>query len=121
MTPLKIDVWEQQAVANYYIRVSGLRTLVTVKNVKRAAVSPSPAVALNGEYELVRSGSLGYLCPLDALGARCPAALWRPRRKRFCTDNCWTVQAGGSTAGAAPNTFVLVGKVAPGVIFSTAT
>ncbi|HRH75810.1 MAG TPA: hypothetical protein PK129_00560 [Cellvibrionaceae bacterium] len=118
MTPLKIDVWEQQAVANYYIRVSGLRTLVTVKNVKRAAVSPSPAVALNGEYELVRSGSLGYLCPLDALGAQVPGCTVAAAPKNvFCTDNCWTVQAGGSTAGAAPNTFVLVGKVAPGVIF----
>ena len=41
----QIDVWEQQAGGpNYYIRVGGHRTLVTVP-VKRDAVSPN-AVAL---------------------------------------------------------------------------
>lgn len=118
MTPLKIDVWEHQAMANYYIRVSGLRTLVTVKNVKRAAVAPNPQVDLDGEFEFVRSGTLGYLCPLNALGAQLPGCTVAANPKNvFCTDNCWTVQPGGSTSGAAPNTFILEGKVAPGVIF----
>lgn len=118
MTPLKIDVWEHQAVANYFVRVSGLRTFVTVKNVKRAAVAPNPAVALDGEFEFVKVGTLGYLCPLDALKAQLPGCTVAANPKNvFCTDNCWTVQAGGSTAGAAANTFVLEGRVAPGVIF----
>jgi hypothetical protein len=117
MTPLKIDVWEHQANANYFIRISGARTLVTVKNVQRAAAAGLPATVLNGEFEFVRSGTLGYLCPLDAAGvqlANCTAAA--SPKNVFCTDNCWTVQASPTTGGAAPNSFVVEGRVAPGVI-----
>jgi hypothetical protein len=111
MTPLNIDVWDHQANANYFIRYDGSRSLVTVKNVKRGST------ALNGEFELVRSGALGYLCPLNASGVQIIGCLTNPSKNVFCTDNCWTVQGGGSTAGAAPNTFLLEGHVAPGVIF----
>ncbi|HEY6529333.1 MAG TPA: hypothetical protein VIZ65_11615 [Cellvibrionaceae bacterium] len=118
MSPLKIDVWEHQSNANYFIRVSGARTLVTVKNVLRAAAAGLPATALNGEFELVRAGALGYLCPLNASGVQLPNCTAAASAKNvFCTDNCWTVQAAVTTGGAAPNSFIVEGRVAPGVIF----
>lgn len=112
MTPLQIDVWEHQAVANYFIRQVGTRIFVTVKDVLRTG-----GTALNGEFELVRSGDNGYLCPLDALGAQISGCTDAATPKNvFCTDKCFTVQSATATAGAAPLTFLLEGRVAPGVI-----
>lgn len=110
MTPLMIDVWEHQSVANYYVRYVGMRSLVTVKNVSRGGV------AISGEFELVRSGTQGYLCPLNAMGLQLPGCMAAVIKNVFCTDNCWTVQAASASSGAAPFTFLLEGRVAPGVI-----
>lgn len=111
LEPPLIDVWEREEHANYVVRYDGARSIITVKNVGRGNV------ALAGQYELVRSGTQGFLCLLDANGVRdagCTAAA--APKNVFCTDGCWNVQGGGNQAGAAPYTFYLEGHVAPGVI-----
>jgi hypothetical protein len=111
MQPLPIDVWDHEEDANYLVRFDGTRSIITVKNVSRSGT------ALSGKFELVRSGSDGYLCPLDSndkLVANCTVAA--AAKNVFCTNGCWTVQGGGTVAGAAPYTFYLEGHVAPGVI-----
>lgn len=111
LEPPLIDVWEREEHANYVVRYDGARSIITVKNVGRGNV------ALAGQYELVRSGTQGFLCLLDANGVRdtgCTAAA--ATKNIFCTDGCWSVQGGGTQAGAAPYTFYLEGHVAPGVI-----
>lgn len=114
LAPLPIDVWAREEFANYVVRYDGQRSIITVKNVGRGGVA---GVALAGSYELVRAGTQGYLCLLDANGnkdAGCSAAA--ATKNIFCTDGCWTVQGGGNQSGAAPYTFYLEGHVAPGVI-----
>ncbi len=112
LEPPLIDVWEREEHANYVVRYDGARSIITVKNVGRGNV------ALAGQYELVRSGTQGFLCLLDANGVRdtgCTAAA--TTKNVFCTDGCWNVQGGGNqAAGASPYTFYLEGHVAPGVI-----
>lgn len=130
LSPLPIDVWDQEIYANYVVRFD--KTLkghvITVKNVNRIGTTTA---TLEGQYGLVRKDkdSDGYLCPIKSTSYNASSNMLECSEtlvNLFCTKGCWEsaqdtkiLDSAGTKDSSKTSqiyTYRLKDYVAPGVI-----